>query len=122
MVFLGIPLEPATLAALLMLIGYSVDTDILLTARTLKQKISGVNESIDDAMVTGLTMTFATLIVMVIMIVISKMFTQIDTLYNIAVVLFFGLVTDIPATWFTNAGIIKWYLESPGGRKFRYRR
>ena len=34
----GIPLSVATVGALLMLIGYSVDTDILLTTRVLKAK------------------------------------------------------------------------------------
>jgi len=122
MVALGIPLEPSSLAALLMLIGYSVDSDILLTARTIKQKMGEVNERIDSAMKTGLTMTGTTLGVMLMLIIVSKTLTQIDTLYNIGVVLLLGLVADLMTTWFTNAGILKWYLESPRGRKMRFRR
>ncbi len=34
----GIPLSVASVGAILMLIGYSVDTDILLTTRILKRK------------------------------------------------------------------------------------
>ena len=38
--FLGIEISAAGIAAFLMLIGYSVDTDILLTSRALKRKCS----------------------------------------------------------------------------------
>ncbi|MFH1834950.1 MAG: protein translocase subunit SecF [Methanobacteriota archaeon] len=117
MALLGIPLEPATLAALLMLIGYSVDSDVLITSRTLKRRGYSVNENIDSAMNTGLFMTGTTIIVMIVMIIVSSTLTQIITLYNIAVVLLLGLIADLMTTWFTNAGILRWYLEVPGGRK-----
>ncbi len=117
----GIPLEPASLAALLMLIGYSVDSDILLTARVLRQRTGQVNERIDNAMKTGLTMTGTTLVVMIVIIVISSTLTHIPTLQSIGSILFLGLLADLMTTWFTNAGIIKWYVESPRGRKLRSR-
>ncbi len=113
----GISLEPASLVALLMLIGYSVDTDILLTARVLKKKSGEINEKIDDAMKTGLTMTMTALMVMVVILVISTTMTQINTLSSIASVLFIGLSADIMGTWFMNAGILKWYLEGKGRRR-----
>lgn len=113
----GISLEPASLVALVMLIGYSVDTDILLTARVLKKKSGEINEKIDDAMKTGLTMTMTTLMVMVVILVISTTMTQINTLGSIASVLFIGLSADIMGTWFMNAGILKWYLEGKGRRR-----
>lgn len=121
MSILGIPLEPASLAALLMLIGYSVDSDILLTARVLKQRNGDVNERIDNAMKTGLTMTGTTIAVMVVIIIVSSTLTQIATLQSIGSVLLLGLLADLMTTWFTNAGIIKWYVESPRGRRFRLR-
>jgi len=114
----GIPMEPASLAALLMLIGYSVDTDIMLTARVLKDKSLEFDRRLEDAMLTGLTMTGTTLTVMVIVYVISTTLTQITTLSSIASVLIIGLVADVATTWFTNAGILRWYLEVPG-RKIR---
>jgi preprotein translocase subunit SecF len=113
----AIPLEPASLAAILMLIGYSVDSDILLTVRTLKRRGGEINQRIDDAMKTGLTMTGTTLAVMVVVYIVSTTLTQIHTLSNIAQVLLIGLVADLFTTWFTNAGILKWYLEKPGGKK-----
>ncbi len=117
MSILGIPLEPASLVALLMLIGYSVDTDILLTARVLKKKTGDINEKIDDAMKTGLTMTMTTLAVMVVILIVSTAMTQISTLSSIASVLLIGLFADIMGTWFMNTGILKWYLENKERKK-----
>ena len=118
MSILGIPLEPASLAALLMLIGYSVDSDILLTVRVLRERRGNVNERIDNAMKTGLTMTGTTLAVMMVVYIVSTTLTQIYTLRNIAEVLLLGLFGDLFTTWFTNAGLLKWYIEEKkGGRR-----
>ncbi|HHQ44988.1 MAG TPA: hypothetical protein ENN13_02510 [Candidatus Altiarchaeales archaeon] len=118
MSILRIRLEPASLAALLMLIGYSVDSDILLTVRTLKRRQSEIDERINDAMKTGLTMTGTTLAVMVVVYLVSTTLTHIDTLSNIASILLIGLVADLFTTWFTNAGLMKWYLEGGGKKKY----
>lgn len=112
----GIVLSLGTVAALLMLIGYSVDTDILLTTRLLKRK-GEINDKIKNAMKTGLTMTMTTLVALVVLFVISSgsyfisSFTRIDIIRDISVVLIFGLIADIVNTWMTNVGILKWYLE-----------
>lgn len=113
----GIPLEPATIGALLMLIGYSVDTDIMLTSRTLKDRRGEFDQQVEDALKTGLTMTGTTLAALSVILVISTTLTQIATWANIASVLLIGLVGDLPATWFTNTGIIKWYVETGRTRK-----
>jgi len=102
---LGIELSRYTIAAILMLIGYSVDTDILLTARVLKEKGDDVNERIRNAMGTGLTMTFTTLAALSALYI----FSTSDVLDDIAIVLIFGLVGDLAMTWLFNAGVLKWY-------------
>ena len=56
----GIPLSLGTLAALLMLIGYSVDSDILLTNRVLKRQ-GKLNDKLTGAFRTGIIMTSTTL-------------------------------------------------------------
>ncbi len=114
----GISLEPASLIALLMLIGYSVDTDILLTTRVLKRRTGTVDDRINDAMKTGLTMTIVTILVMFVMIITTTIIFRIEVLTTIASVILFGLVGDITATWFMNTGVLKWYVEEKGG-KFR---
>ncbi|MFZ3059480.1 MAG: protein translocase subunit SecF [Candidatus Methanoperedens sp.] len=112
----GIVLSLGTVAALLMLIGYSVDTDILLTTRLLKRK-GELGDKIKDAMKTGLTMTTTTLAALIALFVVSSgsylvsTFTRIDIIRDISVVLIFGLIADIINTWMTNVGILKWYIE-----------
>ncbi|MEA1925112.1 MAG: hypothetical protein U9M95_04515 [Candidatus Altiarchaeota archaeon] len=109
-------LEPATLVSLLMLIGYSVDSDILLTTRVLKTSKGTVNERIDSAMKTGLTMTGTTMGAMLIILLVTNTFIKIPALPNIAIVLLMGLVADLINTWFLNASILKWYVEERGGK------
>jgi preprotein translocase subunit SecF len=111
MSLLGIVLEPASLVALLMLVGYSVDTDVLLASRILKRRKGDVNEGVDSAIKTGLTMTGTTFVVMIVVLVISTLVTHVSTLSSIASVLLLGLVADVCSTWFMNAGILKWYIE-----------
>jgi preprotein translocase subunit SecF len=112
----GIVLSFGTLAALLMLIGYSVDTDILLTTRLLKRK-GELQDKLREAMKTGLTMTFTTLAALVALFFVSSgsslisSFTRIDIIRDISVVLIFGLIGDIINTWMTNVGILRWYME-----------
>lgn len=112
----GIVLSLGTVAALLMLIGYSVDTDILLTTRLLKRK-GELNDKIKDAMKTGLTMTTTTLAALVALFFVSSgsylvsSFTRIDIIRDISIVLIFGLIADIINTWMTNVGILRWYIE-----------
>ncbi len=112
----GIVLSLGTVAALLMLIGYSVDTDILLTTRLLKRK-GELNDKIKDAMKTGLTMTTTTLAALIALFIVSSgsylvsSFTRIDIIRDISVVLIFGLIADIINTWMTNLGILKWHIE-----------
>ena len=62
---LGIKLSSAGIVALLMLIGYSVDTDILLTNRLLKRHEGSINSRLLGAFKTGMTMTFTSLLAFV---------------------------------------------------------
>ena len=106
----GIELSLPVVAALLTLIGYSVDTDILLTSRLLKSGALTLEElpnRINDAMKTGLTLTLTALAALTAL----QIFTNSFVLESIAKVLIIGLVIDIFATWLTNAGILRWWLE-----------
>lgn len=107
----GVPLSLPVLVALLMLIGYSVDTDILLTNELLKSGRSDYRASMRRAMKTGLTFTGTTLVALLAMYFVSGSFV----IEQIALVLIIGLVIDMPATWLTNAGVMRWWIER---RKF----
>jgi len=106
---MGWKMNVAGIAALLMLIGYSVDTDILLTTKVLKRKGEGgtIFQRTIGAMRTGLTMTLTALAASGIAII----FTQSDMIKQIMIIVAIGLTFDMFYTWFQNAGILRWYLE-----------
>lgn len=109
----GIPLSIASVGAILMLIGYSVDTDILLTTRVLKNREGTVNERVIDAMKTGFTMAAASIGSMVTLYLVVVYFMPFaHVLSQIASVLIIGLVADTLATWLMNLGILRWYMEA----------
>jgi preprotein translocase subunit SecF len=115
----GIKLSLGTVAALLMLIGYSVDTDILLSMRVLKRK-GTVEEKALGAMGTGLMMTSTTLLAVLSLFLLSNLlylvvpsFTRMDVIADISTVLLFGLLADIFNTWITNVQALRWYFNRP---------
>jgi len=110
MAFFGIPLTLPTIAALLMMLGHSVDTDILITDRILKRKHGTIAERTFGAMKTGVTMTGTLLIVLTVLVTFSH-FNQMTTLFQIAAVLMFGMLADLPSTYFTNAIMVQWWAE-----------
>ncbi len=107
----GVRLSTAGISALLLLIGYSVDTDILLTTRVLKKKEGSVNKRILDAMKTGLTMTGTTIAALGVGFIV----TNSPVLKQMFMIILIGLVVDVFATYLTNAGILKWYAERKEG-------
>jgi len=110
----GVPLTLGTTAALLMLIGYSVDSDILLTTRVLKRQ-GKLNDKLTGAFHTGIIMTSTTIAAVVVLFFVSW-FGQVQVIYEISAVLLIGLVFDIMNTWMTNVGILKWYVQKGGGK------
>ena len=112
---LGIELSLATTAALLMLIGYSVDSNILLTSKVLKRQGKLVDK-MAGAFHTGFIMTTTTLAAIVAMLIVA-LIGQVPTLYNIAAVLVIGLICDMIFTWAFNAGVLRLYMEKEEGKK-----
>lgn len=104
---LGLKISAAGIAAFLMLIGYSVDTDILLSTRLLKRKEGTEMERIYGAIDTGLTMTLTTLVAVTI----GLIFTQSEVIRQIMIILIIGLLVDMINTWIQNVGILRIYLE-----------
>jgi len=107
---LGIKMSSAGVISLLMLIGYSVDTDILLTNRVLKRQEGSLNERLLGAFKTGITMTLTSLVALVVALIVVKSFSV--TLTQIFTILTIGLVFDMLNTWITNVSILKWYVKS----------
>ena len=114
----GIELSLATTAALLMLIGYSVDSNILLTTKVLKRQ-GKLEEKMEGAFHTGFIMTSTTFCAILAMFLVS-LIGNVPTLYSIAAVLLIGLVCDLIFTWGFNAGMLRLYIGKTvpsGGRK-----
>jgi preprotein translocase subunit SecF len=107
---IGLKLSIAGIVAFLMLIGYSVDTDILLTTRLLKRRGKGLNQRIFGAFKTGITMTLTSLVAILVALFfvrsVSPILTQMFTVLSI------GLGFDILNTWITNVSLLKWGLTN----------
>lgn len=106
----NIPLTLSSLAGLLILIGYSIDTDILLSTRVLKKKDDDIDSRIVSSIKTGLTMSITSIASVTTLYVVAS----IPDLQQIALVIIFGLLADIPYTWLQNVGILKWYINKKG--------
>ena len=107
LILFHIKLSTAGVAAFLMLTGYSVDTDILLTTRVLKRE-GTIFKKIVDAFKTGSIMTLAAMAATGI----AYFATPSETLKQIMMILFIGLCADLWNTWIQNAGLLRWWLES----------
>lgn len=102
----SIDLSLGTLAGLLMLLGFSVDTDILLTTRMVKRQEGSLNERVASAMKTGVTMTTTGIAAFIVLWLVSSS----QMLDSIALVIIFGLLADYITTWCQNVGILRWHL------------
>lgn len=104
---LGFKLSSAGIAAFLMIIGYSVDTDILLTTRVLKRKEGSVWERSVGAFKTGIMMTLTAITALVVGLIVTNSIV-IKEMFTILVI---ALVFDIFATWVMNTSLLIWYLN-----------
>ncbi|MCX6773916.1 MAG: hypothetical protein NTY68_02855 [Candidatus Micrarchaeota archaeon] len=102
MALFQIPLTLASFSALLGLIGYSLDTDILLTTNILKKaRDETAEESAWKAMHTGVLMTISGILSFGVLFYISWTL-QIPVYYQIASTMLLGLLGDLFATWGIN--------------------
>jgi len=105
---LGIKLSAAGIIAFLLIIGYSIDTDILLTTRLLKRREEGpFYERLSHAMKTGLTMTFSAIAALGV----SYFVAIPEELKQIFLIIIIALVFDIITTYAGNAGILIHYCK-----------
>lgn len=103
----GMKLSAAGIAAFLMLIGYSVDTNILLSMRVLKRREGTEMDRVYGAMKTGFTMTSTTLVALFAALLVS----QSEVIRQIMIILLIGLLVDMINTWIQNVAILRMYLE-----------
>jgi len=106
----GHKLSIAGVAAFLMLIGYSIDTDILLSVRVLKRREGSIFHRVMGALKTGITMSVCALVAVLT----AFFFTHSIVIKEIMFILIAGLIGDIVFTWIQNAGLLRWHLEKKG--------
>jgi preprotein translocase subunit SecF len=105
----GYELTLGTVAALLMLIGYSVDSDILLNNHVLRRGTGGdFYDDVHRSMKTGVTMTVTSMAAMATMAIVAFLF-GIQLLVAIGTILFVGLAADIMNTYMLNVTLLRWY-------------
>src|SRR3989344_4058535 len=103
---LEIKISTAGIAAFLLVIGYSVDTDILMTNRVLKRKEGGdTTERLIDSAKTGLTMSATTFVALTVCYIVTTSFV----LKQMFLIILIALTIDIISTYLMNAGILYWY-------------
>ncbi|MBS3117885.1 hypothetical protein J4430_03330 [Candidatus Woesearchaeota archaeon] len=101
------PVSAAGISALLLLMGYSIDTDVLLTTRLLRRHDGSVFSRVVSSMKTGLTMTFTSMVAMVV----GLIFATSPVLHEMFLIILIGLCVDIFVTYLFNGGILRLYLE-----------
>ncbi len=103
---LGVNLSLAVLGALLMIIGYSVDTNILLTSALLKSRKEEIPARLAASVKTAITMLMTIMAALLAIYFVSGAFV----LEQIALVLIIGTLMDMPTTWLGNVGWLRWWL------------
>ena len=108
---LGIRLSTAGIAAFLMLIGYSVDSDLLLSTKMMKESGPYI-ERFMSAFKTGFTMVVTTLGAVTV----AYILTDSDVIRQIMLIILIGLLVDMVTTWIQNAAMMRMYLERKDGK------
>ena len=104
---LGFKLSTAGIAAFLMIIGYSIDTDILLTTRVLRRRSGTSFSRMKGAFKTGITMTLTTIAALTVGVIV----TQSSVIKEMFTIILIALVIDLISTWFMNASLLTWYVK-----------
>ncbi len=105
--FFNVQISIAGIGALLMIIGYSIGTDVLLTNRLIKEHGYNYFEKAFGAFKTGTLMSLTTLTAGVAALIL----TNSGVIFEISLILVVGLMVDYISTWLQNNGILMMWLE-----------
>ena len=96
------------ITALLLVIGYPIDTDVLLTTKLIKRTMGTMYERFAQALKTGLTMTLTSMIAVLV----GFLFSAASVLKDIFIIIFIALIFDIISTYLGNASMLIWHIKS----------
>jgi preprotein translocase subunit SecF len=104
---IGLRISTAGIAALLLLLGYSLDTDVLITTKIFKRREGSIKSRVLSSIKTGLTMTATTFVALLLGYIISASLV----IKEMFLIIMIGLVVDIFITYTINAYLITWYTK-----------
>lgn len=104
---LGIKISFAGFAALLMLIAYTVDTNIVLTNKVLRVLPENFKTQYKKALSTGLTLIVTITLTMLVVLLLSPS----KLLLNVSQILIVGFIFDLPYTWIFNSTVLEWWVN-----------
>ena len=104
---INLRISTAGVAAFLLLIGYSIDTDILLTTKVLKRTGGSLFDRMYSSIKTGLMMTLTAVVAVTIGLILSNSLV----LKQIFTIILIGLLVDVIATYGGNAPALVWYCK-----------
>ena len=107
---IGLEISTAGIVAFLLVIGYSIDTDILLTNYSIRKKEGRLFERMFHSMKTGLTMTACAAMVMIV----GLILTNSAVIKEMFLIILIALCIDVISTYLTNAGILWIYCKKKG--------
>ena len=90
-----------------MIIGYGVDSNMLLSTKVIKEDHGTPYSRILESMNTGLTMSITTLVALLVLMILANSLV----LRQIAGVLTIGLLSDLLNTWILNGNLLLWRLK-----------
>ncbi len=111
-----IPLGVASIAGLLMIIGFAMDTDVMAAIRILRRHEGAPEARAYGSMHTGITMASTAIVSFGVLFIVSVI-VYVPTYYEIAGVVLAGLVGDVITTWLGNAPILLMYKRRKEGRR-----
>jgi len=108
---LNIKISSAGIIAFLLIVGYSIDTDILLTTWSIRKKGEGtLLNRMWHSFITGLTMTACAIAVMIT----GLLFSNSNVIIEMFSIVFIALIVDVFTTYLTNAGILYIWCKKKG--------
>ncbi len=110
----GLKITTGGIAAFLMLIDFSIDTNTLLTAKILNRE-AGISpvKALIPALSTGITMTVAAFTAMLV----AYLVTTSTEIKQMMIILLVGLLVDVVVAWMQSASLCVWYAKNLDKRK-----
>lgn len=104
---LGLKLSSGTFTALLGIIAYSVDDNVLIATKLLKNKNKKPIDNAYEGVKTSAMIATAFIVALLVLYLMSS----VPIIRDIAFVLMFGEIVDLLNTWFQNLPLLMWYVK-----------